>query len=203
MNNHHILSLLLIAATMLFTGCGSSPTASLYILNSIDRDNIALPALTTDNHTVAVKIGPISIPDTLDQPQIITRTGQNSLVADEFNRWSGDFQSDIQRIIGENISILLPTNQVMLSQEINLLPYDFQVIVNVRKFDGTLGGAITLNADWTVAGKGKEKPVIAKKSVLQKSTDGADYQAYVATQSQLLEKLSQEIADEIRKQLPE
>ena len=187
--------------SLLFSGCGSSPTAKLYILNAIDRNNIVLPALTTDNHTVAVKVGPISISDTLDQPQIITRTGQNSLVADEFNRWSGDFQSDIQRIIGENISILLPTNQVMLSQEINLVPYDFQVIVNIRKFDGTLGGAITLNADWTVAGKGKDKTVIAKKLVLQESTNGADYQDYVAAQSRLLENLSREISDEIRKQL--
>jgi len=195
------ISFTLIAMSLLFSGCGSSPTAKLYILNAIDRNNIVLPALTTDNHTVAVKVGPISISDTLDQPQIITRTGQNSLVADEFNRWSGDFQSDIQRIIGENISILLPTNQVMLSQEINLVPYDFQVIVNIRKFDGTLGGAITLNADWTVAGKGKEKTVIAKKLVLQESTNGVGYQDYVAAQSRLLEKLSQEISDEIRKQL--
>ena len=201
MNKQTILSLSLIAVTMIFSGCGSSPTAKLYILNAIDRNNIVLPALTIDNHTVAVKVGPISISDTLDQPQIITRTGQNSLVADEFNRWSGDFQSDIQRIIGENISILLPTNQVMLSQEINLVPYDFQVIVNIRKFDGTLGGDITLNADWTVAGKGKDKTVIAKKLVLQESTNGADYQDYVAAQSRLLENLSREISDEIRKQL--
>lgn len=200
MNNLNILSLSLISLSLLFTGCGSSPNAKIYILNAMNRGT-SVEALKAGGHNVTVKVGPVSIPDTLDQPNIVTRTGPNSLLADEFNRWSGDFQSDIQGIIGENISILLPTNQVTLSQEIILLPVDYQVIVNVRKFDGKLGGIVTLNADWTVARKDKEKSVMVKKSVLQEKTEGIDYQAYVAAQSRLLAKLSQEIVDEIRGQL--
>ena len=200
MNNYRILSLPLIAVTMIFAGCGSSPDAKFYILNTLDR-NTSKPIAAMQNQNVVVKVGPVSIPDMLDQPQIVSRAGTNMLIVDEYNRWSGDFQSDIQRIIGENISILLPTNQVTLNREIVLLPVDFQVIVNIREFDGSLGGGVTLNADWTVARKGKNQSVMAKKSVLQENTDGADYQAYVAAQSRLLEKLSQEIADEIRKQL--
>jgi len=199
-NKQTILSLSLISLTLLFAGCGSSPDAKFYILNTVDR-NTPVPIATMKNQSIVVKVGPVSIPDMLDQSQIITRSGTNMLVVDEYNRWSGDFQSDIQRIIGENISILLPTDQVALSQEIMLLPVDFQVIVNVREFDGALGGVVTLNADWVVAAKGKDKTVVAKKSVLQEDADGADYQAYVAAQSRLLEKLSQEIADEIRRQL--
>ncbi|MCK5353661.1 MAG: membrane integrity-associated transporter subunit PqiC [Methyloprofundus sp.] len=200
MHYPRVLSLSLISLSLLLAGCGSSPMAKIYILNAMERET-SVEALTVDGHHIAVKVGPISIPDTLDQPNIVTRTGANSLLADEFNRWSGDFQSDIQGIIGENISILLPTNQVILSQEISLLPIDFQVMVNIRRFDGELGGIVTLNADWTVARKGKDKSVMANKSVLQEMTGGADYQAYVAAQSRLLEKLSQEIADEIKRQL--
>ncbi len=200
MNNRTIISLSLILLTLLFAGCGSSPNAKIYILNAIGQDT-SLSALTIDGHKVSVKVGPVSIPDTLDRAPIVTRTGQNTLVVHEFNRWSGDFQSDIQRILGENISILLPTDQVSLSQEIMLLPVDFQVIVNIREFDGKLGGIVTLNADWTVAGKGKNKSVMAQKSVLQDHADGPGYQAYVAAQSRLLAKLSQEIAAKIRSQL--
>ncbi len=200
MHNQTILSAALIALTLLFAGCGSSPNAKLYILDAMDRDH-SLPAMTVEGRSVTVKVGPVSIADTLDQPQIITRTGPNMLVADEFHRWGGNLQSEILRVIGENISALLPTDQVFLNQDIVLLPVDFQVLVNVREFAGTLGGVVTLNADWTVATQGKEKSVISKKTVLQETTDGADYQAYVATQSRLLEKLSQEIADEIKSQL--
>ncbi|NOQ62920.1 MAG: hypothetical protein GQ582_00220, partial [Methyloprofundus sp.] len=125
-----------------------------------------------------------------------------SLVADEFNVWSGDFQEDVQRIIGENISILVPTNQVILNQEVSLVAYDYQVIINIRELDGSLGGKVTLNADWTVsdaAKRKKDKVVSAKKSVLKEMTQGADYQAYVAAQSHLLARLSEEISIEIKR----
>jgi len=195
-----ILSSSLVAIALAIAGCGSSPSAKFYILNTVDR-NISTSAVQMKDQSVAVKVGPVSIPDTLDHAQIVTRSGQNMLVLDEFNRWGGDFQDDIQRILGENISILLPTNQVILSSEVSRVPTDFQVLINVREFDGQLGGIVTLNADWTVTHKGKEKTVMAKKSVLKENADGSEYQAYVAAQSRLLAKLSQEITDEIRRQL--
>ncbi len=190
----------LVAIALAIAGCGSSPSAKFYILNTVDR-NVSVSAAPMQDHSVAVKVGPVSIPDTLDHSQIVTRSGQNMLILNEFNRWGGDYQSNIQRILGENISILLPTDQVILSSEVSLVSADFQVVINVREFDGQLGGIVTLNADWTVTHKGKEKTVMAKKSILQENTDGSDYQAYVAAQSRLLAKLSQEITDEVRRQL--
>lgn len=202
MNYRTILSLSLLALTLFFSGCGSSPNDKIYILDAMDRDS-SISALTPQGQSVAVKVGPVSISDVLDQLQIVSRSGENSLIVDEFNRWGGDFQSDIQRVIGENISILLPTDQVILSQEIGLLPIDYQVLVNIREFDGTLGGMVNLNADWTVAGKGKgkDKSIVTRKSVLEEQADGAGYDAYVAAQSRLLKKLSQDITAEIRNQL--
>lgn len=193
-----ILATSLISISLLLFGCGTSPKTQLYILNPIDRDT---SVQKSDVQSLVIKVGPVSIPDTLDQQQIVTRVGSNALHADEYNRWSGDFQDDIQRILGENISILLPTSQVALGRETMLLPIDFQVVINIREFDGQLGGVVTLNANWTVARKGKKKTVVAKKSVLQETTNGTDYKDYVAAQSRLLAKLSQEIADEIGDQL--
>jgi len=192
MNIRTILSLSMV---LTIGGCGTSPVAKMYTLNAVDK------ASTVDagsEQGVAIKLGPISIPDSLDKPQIVTRVGANRLETDEFNRWAGDYQSNIQRIIGENISSLLPTNQVMMSDEIILVPVDYQILVNVRKFDGELGGVVTLNADWVLSVKNKEKTVIAKKSIFTEKTDGADYQSYAAAQSRLLEKLSKAMVDEVR-----
>lgn len=200
MNKHTLLSWSLVAITFVLSACGTSPKAKFYILNPIDRNVATSPGV----HKVAVKVGPVSIPDTLDQSRIVTRSGSNKLVLNEFNRWGGDIQDDFQRILGENIAILLPTDQVILYHDLTLMPVDFQVVVNVREFDGELGGMVTLNADWSVVHHpGKEKTVTARKSILKESTDGADYEAYVAAQSRLLAKLSTEIADEVRGQLDE
>jgi uncharacterized lipoprotein YmbA len=192
------LSALLISISLLIVGCGTSPKTHIYILSSIQTD---IAPQTENGQIFVIKVGPVSIPDTLDQEPIVTRIGSNVLHADEYNRWSGDFQDDIQRLLGENISILLPSTQMTLSQETMLLPIDFQVIINVREFYGKLGGTVTLNVNWTVAQQGKKKTVIVKKSVLQEKTSGPEYKDYVAAQSRLLAKLSQEVADEIKGQL--
>ncbi|SMG67366.1 protein containing DUF330, partial [methanotrophic bacterial endosymbiont of Bathymodiolus sp.] len=45
------------------------------------------------------------------------------------------------------------------------------------------------------------KSIVTRKSVLEEQADGAGYDAYVAAQSRLLKKLSQDITAEIRNQL--
>ena len=198
MKTHTILMVSLIAFTLLFAGCGTSPKTQLYVLNTIDK-NASVKAIDAEN--IVIKIGPVSLPGSLDKEPIVTRMGSNRLFADEFNRWSGDYQNDIERILGENISILLPASEINLSRETILSPVDFQVFINVREFDGTLGGIVTLNTNWTVVRKAKKKTVVTKKTILQEKTNGNTYQDYVAAQSRLLAKLSQEIADEIGGQL--
>lgn len=200
MNKSTFLPAMLISCVLIITGCGSSPNARFYMLNTLDQ-NESQSTANTQTQNLAVKVGPVSIPETLDQSQIVSRKNENMLIVDEYNRWGGDIQSDIQRTLGENISILLPTNRVILSQEIALLPVDYQVVVNIRRFDGTLGGEVTLNADWTVVRIENKESAKGKKSVFSEATVGDDYQAYVAAQSRLLARLSEEITKEITRQV--
>ena len=199
MNKNAFLVSAAVSMALLMAGC-SSPDAKFYTLNAIKRAAPG-PAVQVDGHSISVKVGPVSFPDTLDQSQIVSRSGENQLILDEYNRWIGDFKDDFQRILGENISILLPTDHVALNHDIILFPIDFQVIVNVREFNGQLGGMVTLNADWTVARQGEDKTVVARKSLLKEKATGVEYSVYVTAQSRLLEKLSQQIVDEIRWQL--
>lgn len=196
-NKHSILYCALIAITINITGCGSSPKVKFYTMNALDR----MPLVSTTYKPTTVKLGPVSMPEMLIQPRIVSRSGSNELLLNEFNRWGGDFQNDFQRILGENISALLPTEYVILDEDRTPLSSDFQVIVNVREFSGELGGIVTLNADWIIVYQNKEKYTLAKKSVLKENTNGSGYPAYVATQSKLLAKLSQEIVDKIKSQL--
>ena len=196
MNNNTIVSVIMTATLMLITGCSSSPQARFYTLNTMSKTK----GSTTDITTIAIKIGPMTIPDALDQPQIVTRTGPNTLELSEFHRWGGDLQDDIERVLGENIAILLPTNHITLSQEVTFLPIDYQVIVNIRELGGELGGSVTLNADWLIK-PGDDKPVTAIKSVLQETALSLDYRDFVAAQSRLLARLSREIVDAIKQQM--
>lgn len=180
------------------SGCGTSPDSKFYRLNTLAQDPL-YPAY--DARQLAVKIGPLTIPESLDQSQIVTTTGANQLKLAEFHRWGGNLQGEIQRIIGQNISILLPTQRIVLDQEFSKLPIDFQLFVNIREFTGELGGEVTLNVDWTLVDlrdKKKQNIVIAKKSVLVAQSNSADYSAYVTALSGLLTQFSGELVDAIQ-----
>ena len=199
MNNSINIAEMATAVLLLVAGCSSSPQAKFYTLNNPPLPESAATT-TTDRTTVAVKIGPVSIPDALDQPQIVTRTGSNTLTLSEFHRWGGDLRDDLERVLGENIAILLPTNHITLSQEITILPIDFQVIVNIRELGGELGGSVILNADWLIKPSG-DQPIVADKSVLRETALSPDYSDFVAAQSRLIARLSREIADAIKQQM--
>ena len=60
----------------------------------------------------AVGIGPVTLPQYLDRPQIVERTGPNSLKIAEFDRWAEPLNNTVPRILVQNISQLLQSDRV-------------------------------------------------------------------------------------------
>jgi len=77
-------------------------------------------------------------------------------------------------------------------------PIDYQVVVDVTRFDGAVGGDVSMRARWTVLRDRGEKILIRRNSSLRARTDAKTYEALVAAQSRMLADLSSEIAKEIK-----
>jgi hypothetical protein len=176
-------------------GCTATTTPSrFYGLNPLPVTEKA----EAPGHGVAIGVGPIKLPEHLDRPQIVTRTSSNQLKLAEFNRWAGSLQDDFSRILAENLSILLSTDRVSLYPWRRSVPIDYQVVVDVTRFDGVLGGDAWLIARWSVFG-GRDKKVLSmKRSRISEPSRAQGYEAIVAAQSQALGQLSREIADAIK-----
>jgi len=95
-----------------------------------------------------VVVGPVSIPAIVDLPQIVVSTGANSVTLDEFNRWASPLQSNISRVVAENLVTLLGTPRVSQFQQSLNLDADYRVAIEVQSFDSAPGDAATLNAVW-------------------------------------------------------
>ena len=54
-------------------------------------------------------IGPIKIPEYLNQPKIVTRKGPNELTLAEFDRWAERLKDNLTRVLAKNLSNLLCT----------------------------------------------------------------------------------------------
>ena len=185
-------------AALLFTGCSSSsPKAQFYTLNSISSTRPGA-TIATAGQPISIGIGPVTIPEVLDRPQIVTRTGPNKLYIDEFHRWAGRLDEDFARVVAENISLMFATEQVAV------YPWDagfkprYQVILDVQRFEGRMGqGEVLLEVLWQIIDPQNQATLRIKKSVIREPLAAKDYETLVATQSQAIQKLSELIVKQI------
>ena len=65
------------------------------------------------------------------------------------------------------------------------------------RFDGQLGGDVTLDVKWGVINEATGKYELVTTSSIQKGTSGQDYDALVNASSMALSQLSEEIAAQL------
>jgi uncharacterized lipoprotein YmbA len=160
-----------------------------------NKTSVTRDASPDQNLTIA--IGPVRVPDYLDRPQIVTRSGKNELKLSEFDRWAGSFENDVNRVLVEDISSLLPADRFFVVRWTPRLesqvPVSYRVEVLVDRFEGTLGASVLLRAQWAVFAKDK-RLLLKKESEISEEMNGSSYEILVAAMSSALERLSGDIS---------
>ena len=175
--------------SVLSAGC-ASPASRFYTLT-------AAPTPAADPSTLSVAVGPVSVPASVDRPQIVVTVGPNQVRVDEFNRWDGPLQNTIARVVAENLVAMLGTPRVTMSPQTLSAEADYRAAIEVQRFESALGDAATLDAVWTVSrakdGKSHTARTTAREPVPERS-----YDAVAAALSRAVARLSRDIADAVR-----
>jgi uncharacterized lipoprotein YmbA len=104
---------------------------------------------------------------------------------------------NFSRVIGEDLGRRLGTDRIVrlpLKRSLRkALAIDYQVAIAVRKFEKEPDGSVVLNARWTILDNDKHELVLRRSEYTQMPAT-ADYAAQAAAQSQVLGRLSEEIA---------
>ena len=177
--------------------CSTSPATRFYVLTPVAVDGVQGSRVSPVSGGMTIGIRVVELPQELDRPQIVTRTGANTVHLAEFDRWSAPLRDSVRQVIGDNLTILLPADRVERYPWTPGTALDREVIIEVTRFDGELGGQCTLNARWKVLTRTAPPSALYGHSMLSEAA-GRDYAALVATQSRLLGALSAEIARAIR-----
>lgn len=177
-------------------GSGTQQTTKFYVLNSLYSLEEP-PAAGTAQDDLAIGVGPIELPKYVNRPQIVTRTSRNELEVALFARWGEPLEENFSRVLAENFAILLGTDRVIVYPRKRTVPIAYQVAVEVTRFDGALGGDVSMRARWTVLGDDGEKILLREHASFRGRAEGEAYGALVAAQSRMLAELSRKIAAEI------
>ena len=182
---------LLSVVLLVLSGCTTPPTR-FYVLPALTgTETAALSSVVKPDLTIGV--GPVTLPPYLDRPQIVTRASQTKLELGEFDQWAAPLQDTFARVLAENLSLLLGTDRVLLQPWPRTAEVDYQVTVEVLRFDGGVGGEVVLAVRWSLIGAdGKEQ--LMRKSHYQAPTNTRDYEATVTAMSRILADLSRDIA---------
>jgi len=181
--------ILLFALAVAGGGC-ASPRSDFYTLSPLAK---AAPA----GAGFSVAVGPVSVPEIVDRPQIVVHTGPNQVFIGEFHRWGSPLRDNIARVVAGNLAALLGAPQVSIFPHPTSSAAKYRAAVDVMVFDSTPGESAALDAVWVVRSAGGGAISSGRTTVRETVSDGG-YAALVAAHSRALEKLSGDIADAIR-----
>lgn len=190
------------APLMILGGCASTQPSKFYLLTSLPDAGTSKPVAAAERG-VAIGIGPIELPPYLDRPQIVTRASENQLDLSEFNRWAEPLRDNVARVLAENLSILLSTDRAAAFPWQGSTPIDYQVTVEVIRFEGNAAGQTSLIARWSLFGTGGKEVLLTRKSDHSVPAAGRDYEAMVSAMSRALADFSREIAAAIKEVSPQ
>jgi uncharacterized protein len=171
-------------------GCASSPPTRFYVLPSLIGADTAAPAAQRD---LTIGVGPVTLHPYLDRPQIVTRASRARLALGEFDQWGASLRDSVARALAENLSLLVPTDRVVLHPWSRATVPDYQVTMEVTQFDAGPGGEVVLAARWQIL-NADEKELVMRKSRLTAAAGGQEYEATVTAMGRTLDALSRDIA---------
>jgi len=181
-----------LALSIILYGCASSPPSQFYTLSAT-----AAPALTPVAQSgYRIVVGPATVPESLDRPQLVVRMSENRVTLVEQARWAEPLSSAIPAVLAENLGRLLNSSGVMAYPQ-NPEHFDYQVLIEVLRFDSVPDDAATVEVAWTLRALNGERRY--GRTLVRERVEGAGYEALVAAHSRALRAVSAEIADAVRR----
>lgn len=178
-----------ITLSLLLSACslgGTSPEPRFFTLASEPP-----PPAAASASAYLVVVGPVTIPELVDRPQIVTRADANRIEIAEQARWGAPLKSEIPRVLADSLARLLPGARTATMDQRGAGAPDYRVLIDVQRFDSSAEGA-AIQASWAVRPK-EGAPVITGRSIVTEPA-GAGYEALVAAHSRALARLGGEIA---------
>lgn len=187
----------LVLAMPLATGCASSPPVRFYVLTPLAG---TAPAARTPGPGVVVAA--VRLPEYLERPQLVTRSGDNRLHLEEYHQWGGNLAKDLTRVMAENLSLLLASDAVVAAPHTLRMRPDYRVEIEVLRFERAGDARVHLAAKWWLQRGPDGTPLASPTTVLASEPlpEGASAELTVASMSGLYGELSRAIAQAISQQ---
>ena len=192
----HSLVIICSAATlMLLTSCGSTPPSRFYLLSPMDKSVRTTSGGQWDDGIV---VGPVSFPQYLERPQIVSYAGDNQLRLGEYDRWGEALEDNMLRVLAQNIGILLNTNKVFVYPLPADIPVRYRIIIDIMGFEQQSDDRVKLDLRWGILSLEEGGVIVTGNAVVHRDVASKGYADIVREMSLALGEASREIAEALK-----
>ena len=169
-------------------------SARYFVLSSLPPATVVAGAPGSPS-PLAAGLGQVKIPGYLYKDFLAVRKGTNEVEYLQNALWAEKLSNGFQRVLAENLSVLLPSDQVRLSAW-HKADVAMEVYVVVAEFDADVSGRTVLVAGWRILSPGGERILKAGqfRGSRQTASPLTDAKASTASLSELVADLSRELA---------
>jgi len=192
----HRLPAILVAIALLLPGCTRSRPVAYYQLTAIDADQAVVESATSAD--LGIGLGPVRLPEMLDRPQIVIRSGANRMEVIDGRRWIEPPAENISRVLRENLAALLETERIVAYPWNRSAAFEYQIVIEVLRFEGQGVREAQLEAVWSVRDRQGKSLISDRRDRFQVPSASPDYEGLVRALSQTLALLCREISQEIK-----
>ena len=177
-------------------GClgGPSGPTNFYMLSPLSPSQ-AGTAMATAEGRIRIGLVTVVIPEYLNRNEIVFNLDNTVYQLAEFNQWAEPLNDNLTRVLAENLTNLLHEDliDVFLASD-SSIPADYRLEVDVLRLDGNLGGQVVLISQWALLAAEEDDLIVMRRSEYQASAADNTYKELVMAKSRTIEKLSQDIA---------
>jgi uncharacterized protein len=156
----------------------------------------AKPASTSADSQLTIGVGPIDFPDYLRRFPVVTRVAPTRIELSDERRWAEPLDKNFVRVFSENLAALLDTQRIEKYPWSLRTKVDYQIEINVQRFETTSDGQTQLVASWIIR-DGRSGKILYASQTTAGGPAGPDGVSASAALSGDLATLSKEIAERI------
>lgn len=145
-----------------------------------------------------IGVGPFSLPEYLQRPQIVTRGSGNEFIVHEYDRWAERLDDAIPRILASNIDVLSPTLAAIAMPYRAEIATDYRLVGRILRFDTDASGLAVLEIHWGFAKQGEPIDTSHRARYTAQSARPDDPAGIVAALQETLEAFSRDLVDALQ-----
>ncbi|CAN5139906.1 hypothetical protein BH09PSE6_BH09PSE6_26080 [soil metagenome] len=170
-----------LAASLLLAACASSPSSRYYVLSA------DTPPASQVRSTPAPRLETIRVAALTDRPQLVFKSGKQTVELREYDRWAEPFDQMVARVLRQD-----------LEQRSGMADSDARparLFVVIDEFMPSESGTVVLSGHWwTSPATGATVPSSPRRFSFDSSYDAGSIEAAVAAMSTLVARLADSIA---------